>query len=100
MDLNQAGSGSLTGHFQDGHQGTPYRVASSNGTAMSEDPSMPGGFSIQSVLQDQKPSNNGMSSGDYSRMLPGGQMLPDQNGSDSQSYNQARYMRYLGDLAV
>jgi hypothetical protein len=100
VDLNQAGTGNLTGHFQDGHQGTPYRVASSNGTAMSNDPSMPGGFSIQSVLQSNQPSSNGMSGQDYSRMLPGGQMLPDQNGSDPKSYTAAKYMRYLGDLAV
>jgi hypothetical protein len=100
MDLYQAGTGNLTGHFSDGHQGTPYRVASSSGSSMSDDPSMPGGFSIQSVLQDQKPSGNGMSGQDYSRMLPGGQMLPGQNGSDTKTYDQAKYMRYLGEFAA
>ena len=101
MDNDLAGTGSMTAHFEDGHNGNPYRVASTNGSSVSETSNMPTAFTPQSVLQAQEPSQNGMSGGDYSnRMLAGGQMLPSMNGSSTGSYDQAKYMRFLGQLAV
>ena len=100
MDIPEAGTGSMTGHFQDGHDGNPYRVASSlNEVSSVFSQQVPGNFTPQSVLNAQKPSSNGMSGTDYSRMLLGGTVLPSANGSDPKSYEAAKYMNYIGEFA-
>lgn len=100
MDNAEAGTGTLTGHFQDGHDGNPYRVASNmNADSAMFNQQVPGNFTPQSVLNAQKPSGNGMSGQDYSRVLPGGTTLPSQNGSDPKSYEAAKYMNFIGEFA-
>ena len=50
----------------------------------------------QSVLQNPRTSMNGMSAGDYERVLPGGLTLPTAKGSSEQSYQQSMILRLRG----
>ena len=105
MDNNDAGSGyqyGLNSSFQDGHQGNPYRVASTNGNSMPEQSNMPSSFTPQSVLNiDQAtPSGNGMSAQDYKNtVLQGGTRLPNSNGQSPESFAAAKYMNFIGEFA-
>lgn len=101
MDNSQAGNGyqyGLNSHFDDGHNGNPYRVASTNGNSMSEKSNMPSSFTPQSVLQSSyfNTTGNGMSAEDASNILPGGYNTGNANGQSEDSFNSARYMKFLG----
>jgi hypothetical protein len=101
MDNSVAGQGyqyGLNSSFQDGHNGNPYRVASTNGNSMSEKSNMPSSFTPQSVLQSSyyNTTGNGMSSQDASNILPGGYSAGNANGQSQESFNAAKYMRFLG----
>ena len=101
MDNPQAGQGyqyGLNSSFTDGHNGTPYRVATTNGNSMSEKTNMPSAFTPQSVLQSSyfNTSGNGMSRQDAANVLPGGYNSGNANGQSQESFNAAKYMRFLG----
>jgi hypothetical protein len=63
---------------------------------------VPPGFAQHSVLQQSLPSANGMSSGDYQRILPGMNrggrpvILPSKNGTSANNWEQTTYMRLQG----
>jgi hypothetical protein len=105
MDNAQAGTGyqyGINSSFQDGHEGTPYRVASTNGNSMAEQSNMPSSFTPQSVLSigGVTPSANGMSSEDYrDTVLQGGRRIPNANGQSQESFQAAKYMNFLGEFA-
>ena len=52
---------------------------------------------LHSVLQTAMPSMNAMSATDYERVLPGGYVLPTQNGSSPASYEKSIFMNLQGD---
>lgn len=60
---------------------------------------VPGGWAQHSVLQQPLPSPNGMSSEDAKRILPGMErggrpiILPSQNGTSDNTWEQNTYMR-------
>lgn len=63
---------------------------------------VPPGFAQHSVLQQSLPSANGMSAGDYERILPGMNaggrpvILPSQNGTSQNNWEKTTYMRLQG----
>lgn len=105
MDNSQAGSGyqyGLNSHFSDGHNGNPYRVASTNGNSMSEQSNMPSSFTPQSILDVSQatPSANGTSLQDYQdTVLAGGTRVPNANGQSEDSFKAAKYMNFIGEFA-
>jgi hypothetical protein len=67
---------------------------------------VPGGFAQHSVLQQSLPSANGMSAEDYKRILPGvtqggrPYILPSQNGTSANSWEQNTYRRLQGSNVI
>lgn len=63
---------------------------------------VPPGFQQHSVLQQSMPSENGMSPGDYERILPGVNkggrpfILPSQNGTSEGNWQKTTWMRFAG----
>jgi hypothetical protein len=104
MDNSDAGqySQNINGSFQDGHNGNPYRVASVNGNSMPDQSNMPSSFTPQSIedIGSLSPTGNGMSAADKADILTGGYNMGNANGASQQSYNAARYMRFIGDAVV
>jgi hypothetical protein len=98
MDLDQSESQA---------PGTPESRTGAFGTGLSEASSrfmsrVPTGFTQHSVLQQPLPSANGMSPGDYQRILPGVNnggrpiILPSQNGTSENNWEKTTYMRLNG----
>jgi hypothetical protein len=56
----------------------------------------PHGFTPESVLNQLKPSDDGMSPSTYARVLPGGFTLPSQNGQSESSYETSNYLKMNG----
>jgi len=63
---------------------------------------VPHAYVPRSVLAQYKPSDNGMSSRDYGRMLPGpsGKMLPTTNGVSDPSNDTQTQLRMAGGLPL
>ena len=62
---------------------------------------VPRGFHQMSVLQQALPSANGMSTADYSRILPGSAggrpvILPSKNGTSASTWDNNTFMRLQG----
>jgi hypothetical protein len=93
------GNSPRTAQFSTGAAGDPQNTASVSSLpadSAAYNALVPRQFSQHSVLQTAMPSANGMSAQDYQRVLPGGYTLPTQNGSSSDTYEKATYMRLSG----
>lgn len=104
MDNTQAGqySQDINGNFQDGHNPNPYRVATTNGNAMPQQSNMPSSFTPQSILDigQLNATGNGMSAADAANIVTGGYNMGNANGASKESYDAAKYMRFIGDSVV
>ena len=61
---------------------------------------VPHQFEPMSVLQQTRPSMNAESATDYQRVLPGGYVLPTQNGQSASSWETSNYLRMAGQDAI
>ena len=61
---------------------------------------VPVGVKPTSVLQPLRPSLNARSASDYQRVLPGGYVLPTQNGQSESSWETSNYLRMQGQYSV
>lgn len=67
---------------------------------------VPGGWAQHSVLQQPLPSANGMSNKDAQRILPGMErggrpvVLPSQNGTSGDTWEQNTYLRLRGQNVI
>ena len=61
---------------------------------------VPHQFRPGSLLNQTRPSMNAESAADYARVLPGGYVLPTQNGQSVSSWETSNYLRMQGQDAV